>query len=251
MIEKLKANASGILTGVGCAGVIATAYFASEESADAAAAVKEKKPTNVYEHLMAVIPKRKKTIASATITMVCIIGSHTIDARNLAKLAGSYAAIGGAFSRYKNVAKRYLNDEQYEELEEQFEAEEEELKSDQEIMHWFYEPVTGRLFEATWKDYYDSISDARKILTLEGELKFNEFLYFLGIVDAKPLPKDIGWDTGDLECGYAYSWLDVEPILRNDPNGDEIDFNFNDGRPTYELHYPIYPMRMGSIVGDR
>lgn len=248
VLEKLKHNASGILTGIACLGVLTTAYFASEEAEGAKEAVKAKQPASTYEHLMAILPKRKKTIVSAGITTACIVASHTIDMRDMAKLAGSCAAIGGTLSRYKDVAKRYLSKEDYDELEERFEEEEAEMHSDVEVMHWFYEPVTGNFFELSWKDYWEAIDDAHKILALEGGLKFNDFLYFLGI-NRKPLPDSCGWDTGDLICEYDYAWLDIRLEERNNPEKGTVDYNFNDGRPTYELVYDVTPARMGYASG--
>lgn len=246
-LENLKRNASGILTAAACIGVATTAYFASEESENAKAAVKEKQPSNVHEHLLAVLPKRKKTIISAGVTMACIVGSHTIDARKLAKLAGSYAAIGGAFSRYKDVAKRYLGDEQYDELSNQFEEEEKELHADAEVMHWFYEPVTGRFFEASWRDIWQAIDDTHKMCALDGGVKFNDFLYFIGISE-KPFKDNVGWDVGDLICEYDYAWIDIDFDERNNPETGNVDYNFNDGRLTYELRYVIPPTKMGELV---
>lgn len=248
-IETLKRNASGILTAIGCAGVLTTAYFASDEAEAAKMAVKERKPANTYEHLMAALPKRKKTIASAAVTIACITGAHAIDAKQLAALAGSYAAMGGAFTRYKDTAKRYLGEDKFKELSERFDEEEEEMKSGNEVVHWFYEPISGRFFEATWADYYQAIDDAHRILTLEGELKFNNFIYFLGL-NCKALPDSVGWDTADLELRYGYTWFDVTYDVRNDPENGDIDYNFNDGRLTYELVYNIGPGKMGALTEE-
>lgn len=247
-LEYLKRHVSGVLTVTASVGVIATAYFASEESEGAKEAVKEKKPANVHEHLLAVLPKRKKTIISTAVTVGCIVGSHTIDMQTIAKLAGSYAAIGGAFSRFKGEAKRYLGD-RYEELESKFEEEEDELHSDAEVVHWFYEPITGQFFEASWREYWEAIDDAHKIVTLTNSLRFNDFLQFFGL--KSKLSNAIGWDTGDLECEYGYPWVDIDYEERNNPEKGEVDFNFNDGRITYELIYRIAPGKIGAITDFR
>lgn len=244
-MEGLKHNLSGILTGVGCLGVLTTAYFASEESAEASAVVREKKPANVHEHLMAVIPKRKKTIVSAGLTIGCIIGSHAIDVQTIAKLAGSYAALGGAFSRFKGEAKRYLGDKKFKELSDRVEEERIE-ESDDEVKHWFYEPISGQFFESTWRDVSMAIDDAHKILILEGMISFNDFIYFLGL-KGKPLPDNVGWDTSDLLCEHGYEWFDITYEDRNTPG--KVDYNFNDGKPTIELVYWMSPRKYGSESG--
>lgn len=244
--ESLKHNLSGLLTGVACVGVLTTAYFASEESTEASAVVREKKPANVHEHLMAVLPKRKKTIISAGITIGCIVGSHTIDAQTIAKLAGSCATLGGAFSRFKGETKRYLGDERFNELEERVEEHEEEVR-DGEIKHWFYEPITGQFFESSWKEVFEAIDDAHKVLTLGGKVKFNSFLYFLGL-NSRPNLDKLGWDSGDLACKYDYPWADITYEERNNPEKGPVDYNFNDGRITYELVYGIPPERTGEYT---
>ena len=240
-MEGLKHNLSGILTGVGCLGVITTAYFASEESAEASAVVREKKPANVHEHLMAVIPKRKKTIVSAGLTIGCIIGSHAIDVQTIAKLAGSYAALGGAFSRFKGEAKRYLGDKKFKELSDRVEEERIE-ETDDEVKHWFYEPISGQFFESTWKDVHDAINDAHKLFVLEGRIPFNDFVHFLGL-KSKPFSDNVGWDMGDLLCELGYEWFDIESEKRNLPG--KVDYNFNDGRETIELVYLMPPKEFG------
>lgn len=245
-LEYLKRHVSGALTVAASVGVIATAYFASEESEGAKEAVKEKKPANVHEHLLAVLPKRKKTIISTAVTIGCVVGSHTIDMQTIAKLAGSYAAIGGAFSRFKGEAKRYLGD-RYDELETKFEEEEKELHEDGEVKHWFYEPITGQFFESSWKDIWEAIDDAHKIFSLEGGVKFKDFIYFLGL-DEKRLSDAIGWDSGDLAAEYGYPWFDVTFETRNDPEKGEIDYKFNDGRITHELIYHISPQKTGEYT---
>lgn len=247
-LEILKRHLSGVLTAGACVGVLTTAYFASEESAEASAAVREKKPANVYEHLMAVLPRRKKTIASAGITIGCIVGARTIDMRTLAKMAGPYAAIGGAFSRYKNTAKRYLGEERFAELTNRFEAEEKEMYSEGEAVHWFYEPITGHFFEATWRDVWQAIDDTHKMCALDGGIKFNDFLYFIGIYPETKFKNNIGWDVGDLICEYDYAWIDIEFDERNNPENGSVDYNFNDGRITYELRYIIPPTKMGELL---
>ena len=103
-------NSPGILTGIGVAGTIVTAYLAGKASFRAAEIIEEAESVNEIL-IRPLTPKEKvdlvwklyiPTVGIGTATVICIIGANRVGARRAAAVAAAYSLTEKAFEEYRS-----------------------------------------------------------------------------------------------------------------------------------------------------
>jgi hypothetical protein len=148
------------------------------------------------------------------------------------------AAIG---AKYKDKAIEIIGKEKDKLINEQIK---EETSSDDFMTKkvWFYEPVSEQFFQSTWMDIYEDEYEANKQLNVgTGYVELGDVFY--QIRKLAPKTSKWAWDTDRVIEGYGYPWIDFshEPKNRHSSEDGGIDWQFNDGRETYIIHYGAWP----------
>jgi hypothetical protein len=243
----IKHNLSGILTALGTIGFGVTVYLVAKEASKVSAAdhispddgpvVYSKKDT-----VIKVVKNYAPAIVSGGLTLTAFIGAQHVNVQKITALSVSYAVLGETYKRYKDKIKEVIGEVKEKEVEK--EIKEEKTSPELEEEQWFYEEYSHHLFKTSMKKVLEAEYEANKQLALNGDFPLLDFLSFLGFKDAD-IPencKTAGWDCDYMITDYEYPWIDFDNRVVNDPESENIDFGFNDGRRTTIISYPIGPL---------
>lgn len=105
--------------------------------------------------------------------------------------------------------------------------------------HWFMDEF-GALFEATPFEMLEHELNFNKTLALSSTLSVYAMHKMYGLKD-KDNPFRVnngrGFSIEKMFDCYQYPWLSLDYSLLNDPEKGDVDYNLNEGRPTYKIEY--------------
>lgn len=180
--------ATGVLSSIATKNAIAKVQVAKSESAEeltAKDAVKLVWPCYIWP------------LAAGAATTAAIFTARGVGMRQQAVLMAASGAVASAFNEYKGKvvelygpeAHEYIvrelkaahADDPYISYPSMFECHTENIDQRLETQHTFYEPISGKLFEATWSQVLLAQLHINRNLSLRGDANVTEYWAFLGI----------------------------------------------------------------------
>lgn len=140
-------------------------------------------------------------------TIACILGSNSLNKKTQAELMAAYVAVQQTYSTYRRKVAEQVG----EEIEKDIHHKVEQLPLDRngDTVRLFYEPLTGRYFNATMAQAYEAAYLLNKKLSLDGGVSLEAWCEMLGL-EHQPDPENRGWCIDQMVEEWEYYWLDVD-----------------------------------------
>lgn len=210
-VRKADKHLPVILTGLGVAGLVATAVLSAKAGADVKGIVEETDFHNLEkESKREVIFKEvAPAIAPAAVTGLlsagCIIGAHMKSAAQIATITGLYAMKNNELKEWKDGAQRFLGDKKVEEL--QANVAENRVENELDAGDTLPTPVeetgygttevldltTGRRFHCDIEKIRQVVNNINNQLNLGERQTISDFYYELNLQPGR-LDDVCGWD---------------------------------------------------------
>lgn len=224
---KLKKSAPTILTIISVGGVIATAILSARAAPKAVKLVEEGKKkedlTNASKtEIIAVDIKYGwkpfiPAIATATATIMCILGSNVLNKRQQAALTSAYMILQSQYRNYrKKVIELHGEEEDKKIINDIIKSSNEPISDRDEIMTFSFYPL-DKYFESTMANVSFAMQQANYYMLSDGYVTLAQLLKFLGleneVVEAYEL---VGWSDIDFLENYGlapvieYRFVDYE-----------------------------------------
>lgn len=239
----LKKHSPEILTGIGVAGMVTTTIMAVKATPKAILLINEKEVEERVEKLTPVETVKtvwKCYIPAAVIgvlSIACIIGASSVNAKRNAALATAYTLSETALKEYKDKVLETVGEKKEEEI--RAAIAKDKLEKDPVVQAEVIDTGTGKTlcYDALSGRYFRSDIDKirraeyelnRQLLT-EGYISLNDFYYEIGL-DSIKVGDKLGWNVKqeryiDVNFGSALT-TDQMPCL-------VIDFNV---APVYDYY---------------
>ena len=254
--------APSIFTGLGIAGVGATAYLAYRSAGKIAEEIEDKTEMviesageqPVYstiepegKELAWIYAKHISPVAAVGLfTMYCIFESNHINVNRETMLIG---ALAGAYE-YREEVKKAIGEENEKEI---FKAVQKKraVQDISDMEHppfdyddgkaWCYEPITKQFFKASPERLLNAEMNLNKYLNSSNAgIAFNEFLSYLGCKPSKEIDPRFGWWGCDITGTWDWNWSFFTPGGNPWVNIDTelVDF---DGHEVTMITYDVQP----------
>lgn len=226
-----------ILTGCGIAGFVSTVIFAVKATPKATKAIECAQSYQDEKLTKAEVVKVAwkyyvPTVAMGAVSTACIIGGQSVNLRRNATLAGLYSISETKLKEYQDAIvetvgekkAQLVEDKVDEHLIEKHPVDENKIALTGRGNTLFFEPMTGRYFRSSPEYVRHCANDVNQAITLgDGSASLNDFLYYLGLDEAK-LAANVGWTT--------------ERLLEINAFGSQVASN---DEPCLVLHYKCDP----------
>lgn len=231
-----------ILTGIGIAGMVTTTIFAVRATPKALRLMDEKKKEldvdklTVKETIKTTWKCYIPSVVTGSVSIACIIGARSVDAKRKAALATAYKLSETAFAEYREKVTETIGERKERDIRDKIDKDriEKHPIDNREIII----TATGDTlcFDYYSKRYFKSSIDAIKKaeneinrqLLLESYVSLNDVYYELGLAGTDYGDK-MGWSTKDVK------WVKIRysaHLNENDTPCLAIDF---DKEPTYDF----------------
>ena len=239
----IKRNASTILTGLGAAGVLATAILTAKETPKALSLLedaKEKKGEKLtkWEKIKIAGPAYIPAIITGASTVACIFGSNIISKRQQATLMSAYALLDNSYKEYKKKVNELYGEKVGERVREEiaknkYAGNGSLSDNNKELFFDFY---SGRYFESTKEAVMWAQYETNRALIVNGAVCLNEYYDFLGL-ETKPEYELLGWSYRQIEEMYCHPWieLDYEETIIDEES------EYSEGLVCTIIHMPLEP----------
>ena len=229
-----------ILTGIGITGMITTTVLAVKATPKALRLIEEKQEElclNSYERLKLIETVKAAwkcyipAAISGTVSIACLIGANSVNARRNAALATAYKLSETAFSEYRDKVVETIGEKKEQTVREKVDKEHIDKKpaSKSEVIMTksgntlCYDTVSGRYFKSDIDRIKRSVNELNRQMTYDMYVSLSQFYDELDL-DHTLLSDDLGWNLDD---GLI-----------------EIDFTSqiaDDGTPCIVINYQIAP----------
>lgn len=230
--ETVTKSSPSILTGLGMAGVVATAVCAHEDTLRAEEKLKSLKEKHgdkvpLKERVLHVYSEYIPTVCCVGVTGMCIVGSNSIHAKRNAALAAGYALTHETLKLFKEEAKEMMNDKKFTELKykvakRKYESEKAKpterntvILMNEDSQQMFYEAISGRYFRSNVNKIRRIESILNRRLIDEMFISLNEFYYEIGLPEIK-MGDHLGWNVNDgiIEIDFSTQLdTDMKPCI--------------------------------------
>lgn len=240
-------NGSTILTYLGGAGVIATAFMTAKATPKVIELIKQaedekREELSKWEKIRVATPSYIPATLVGIGTMTCIFGAHVANNKTQAALTSAYGLLDQTFKAYRNEIIDLYGEEEDQEIMTTITVE----KAEETYMHssyfgttcdlsvedsssehkLFYDGYSNRFFESTIEQVMSAEYHLNRNYILRGYTVLNELYEFLGLEDT--------------EEGSVLGWAPVDDGMY------WIDFNHHkaelkDGTEYYILQMPFAP----------
>lgn len=205
----VRRNAPTILTGLGGAGVIATAVMAVKatpkalQHLEAAEEQKGEKLTKLEAVKAAGVVYIPSIIMGAT-TITCIFGANILNTRQQAALMSAYALLDNSYKEYKTKVTELYGEDANEKVTDEIAK---DTYNETDIQHeenkeLFYEAFSGQYFYSTAAAVKDAEYQLNRDLVMRDYATLNEFYEYLDI-PMIPSGDTLGWSSG---MNFEYYW---------------------------------------------
>lgn len=209
-------NGPHILTGLGCAGVLTTAFFTGKASIRAYEIVRQEELVGEYLTTPEIIQLTWKEfippILMGTTSIFCIIGANTINTNRNAALAALYSLSETAFREYKEKVVHEIGHNKELRIRDNI-AHDRVINSptgDRTIIFTgngevlCYDVLCDRYFKSSAEKIRQQVLELNYALMNEMWIDLNEFYYALGLPSTK-LGNQMGFDLdkGKIEVDYS------------------------------------------------
>lgn len=211
-------NKATILTYMGVAGVVTTAYLAVKAKPKAEELLKKQREYKVlhhgeeltrFERFLAVMPAYIPAALMGMGTIACILGANQINKEKQAMLTSAYAYLNCNYNEYRKKVKELFGEEGERQVREAIAKDNYKvaLKPEEEKL-LIYDDYGKRYFHMDPVKYQDALYQLNRMYNYTGEMTLNNFYEFF---DLDPVPGGdiLGWSAlKDYEC-CGVSWIDV------------------------------------------
>ena len=219
-----------ILTGVGIAGMITTTVLAVKATPKALEEIEEYKETVLRDHEKikpadAIKVAWKNYIPAAitgTVSIACLIGASSVNARRNAALATAYKLSETALSEYREAVAETVGDKKEREIRDNVakkQVENNPINKSTVICtgkgdSLFYDSTCGRYFKSNVDKIDKAVRDLNKRMRNEMYITLNEFYYEIGL-DGIDVGDDLTWSIDDdyIDVSYSAIPVDDEPCM--------------------------------------
>lgn len=224
-------NSPVILTGIGVAGVVTTAYLAGTASFKAARILDEatiwdddtKDPANVTprEKFELVWKLYIPAVTTGALTCAAVIGANRIGTRRAAAIAAAYQISERAFDEYKEKMVEKLGEPKEREARDEIAQERQDknpVKTSEVIITGTgevvcYDSITGRHFKSDMERLRKAQNDLNEKLINEVYASLTDFYDLIGL-SGTPYSDEIGWNTEKmLELDFSTVLSDGVPCI--------------------------------------
>lgn len=198
-----------ILTGLGIAGMITTTVLAVKATPKALkqielAEIEKGEDLTKTELVKTAWKPYIPAVVTCTVSVACLIGANSVNAKRNAALATAYALSETAFSEYKDKVIETVGDKKEQAIKDAVAKEHIEnnpVRSNEVIVTekgntLCYDIQSGRYFRSDIEKIRKSVNDVNSRLTYENYISLNEFYYEIGLPTIK-LGNELGWNIED------------------------------------------------------
>lgn len=235
-------NSPAILTGIGIAGVVTTAYFSGKAAIKASTVVMhanddiEANPE--CEREIQIITAKKLArimappVASGAVTIACIFGANHISSRRAAAMATAYSLTEKAFTEYKEKMVEKVGERKEQ-------AYRDEIMQDRVTANppddrtvlitdggnvLCYDKFTGRYFKSDMESLRRAENDVNQMIINHGYASVSDLFEILGL-PVTSFSEEVGWNTDKLLK------IDYSTVLSPD------------GKPCIAIDFDLHPNR--------
>ena len=234
----LSKNSPHILTGLGCAGLITTAVLSAKATPKALLILQEEEAYREKKHFIPLdkIDKIKLTwkcyIPAGTmgaVTIGCIVGANTVNARRNAALASLYALSETAFREYKSKVVQEIGKTKETKIHDDVVKDHIAANPSGNVIVsgngdvLCYDMLSGRYFMSSYETIRQKFNDLNYELRSEMRLNLNSLYYALGL---DPI------ELGNM-MGFDLEKSDIQPVYSTQLDGT--------GKPCLVIDYDVYP----------
>lgn len=151
-------------------------------------------------------------------TIACILGSNTLNKKQIASLSAAYMALGKTYQEYRRQVAERIGSEAEADILEKSKVEE-PAEEDKQLL--CYEPFSNRYFHATEAELYDAFYQMNRDFSLNGEVSINNLYSYLGL-DYLPEKDDMGWCSDYMINEWEYFWIDFVANKQTTDDGLEV-----------------------------
>lgn len=151
-------------------------------------------------------------------TIACILGSNTLNKKQIASLSAAYMALGKTYQEYRRQVAERIGSEAEADILEKSKVEE-PAEEDKQLL--CYEPFSNRYFHATEAELYDAFYQVNRDFNLNGEVSINNLYSYLGL-DYLPEKDDVGWCSDYMINKWEYFWIDFVANKQTTDDGLEV-----------------------------
>lgn len=151
-------------------------------------------------------------------TIACILGSNTLNKKQIASLTAAYMALGKSYQEYRRQVAERIGSEAEADILEKSKVEE-SAEEDKQLL--CYEPFSNRYFHATEAELYDAFYQMNRDFSLNGEVSINNLYSYLGL-DYLPEKDDVGWCSDYMINEWEYFWIDFVANKQTTDDGLEV-----------------------------
>lgn len=239
-------NKSGILSGIACVGVLATAVLTGLGVIGAQKTIKEwteekHDELTTFEKFQASVKPLLPAAGAAIATIVCIKEAHKIDTKHIAALASGAAITAKKYDEYRKTNKRVNGDEADKAVQKEIMVEKAKdanicapsfftltdlnsRMSKEEML--FYDTITEQYFTASLAHVIEAEDQLNRNFTMGADTDVDMWCGFLGIPNKNHDTR--GWCVND-----CFTWLDFN-------NGDPVDLG--DGMKAIPIECAFEPI---------
>lgn len=211
-INFLKQNSSTILTGLGGAGVIATAVLAVKATPKALTLIEEAKKEKgedltTFEVVRVAGPAYIPATLVGVSTIACIFGANILNKRQQAALMSAYALLDNSYKEYREKVKELYGEDADVKVRDELAKDKHKGQRPDDGKRLFYDEFSERYFESTTEKVLRAEYQINNWLAQGGGVFLNEFYEALGI-DAVDYGDYIGWSAYELCDCQSYAWIE-------------------------------------------
>lgn len=151
-------------------------------------------------------------------TIACILGSNTLNKKQIASLSAAYMALGKTYQEYRRQVAERIGSEAEADILEKSKVEE-PAEEDKQLL--CYEPFSNRYFHATEAELYDAFYQMNRDFSLNGEVSINNLYSYLGL-EYLPEKDDVGWCSDYMINEWEYFWIDFVANKQTTDDGLEV-----------------------------
>lgn len=197
-----------ILMSMGIAGLLFSTVWGVKATIKATKMVENKeadlkKPLNFKETAKLTWKLYIPVVASAVISVPCIIAGNRVSSKRYAAIATAYTISETALQEYQLKTREIVGEKKEKEILESISNDkvEKTYKPGTEIImtgdgeSLFYEPLSGRYFKSSWNKISKAANElnSKAMAGLTGNVCLNDWFYSIGL-DATELGDTIGWN---------------------------------------------------------
>ena len=207
-----------ILTGIGIAGMVVTTVMAVRTTPKALILIEDKKAEMKEEKLTPVETAKTTWLCylpvaiTGTVSIACLIGANSVNARRNAALATAYTLSESALKEYQEKVVETIGEKKEQSVRDAIAKDKMEQNPvmNQEVIvtnkgnTLCFDVVSGRYFKSDIEKLKKAVNELNRRMRDEMYISLNEFYYEIGL-NGISIGDDLGWniDNGYIEPSFS------------------------------------------------